>query len=135
MKLYTRWKGPPVSASSQSFRDVKPLTRQEFRDECDINIIMRKYQNTGALPQAWSSPPSALYGDFSEAPDFYEAQQVVVRAQEQFDALPARVRERFANDPARFLDFVHNKENLDEARKLGLLKAEVPPVSPPDPKP
>jgi len=44
----------------------------------------------------------------------------VIVAQSAFDALPARIRERFRNDPAQFLHFMSEDSNLPEMIKLGL---------------
>jgi len=38
------------------------------------------------------------------------------------------LRVRFNNDPAAFLEFVHNPANHDEMGKLGLLENYVPKV-------
>lgn len=107
-------------------------THPEFEAECDINNIMKKYQKNGVLPDGIGV---GMYGDFSDAGDFLDSQNVIQRAQEQFASLPAAVRERFRNDPWSLLMFVHDKANIEEARKLGLLKDEpiavVPPVEPP----
>ncbi|WNK12554.1 MAG: internal scaffolding protein [Microvirus sp.] len=103
-------------------------THPEFKDECDINLIMRKYTKSGVLP---GSVAGAAYGDFSFSGDFLEAQNIILRAKEQFSGLSAELRSRFRNDPALFLDFVHDTRNLDEARKLGLLKDEVVPPAVP----
>lgn len=111
------------------------LARQEFKEECDINNLMARYAATGYLPQPFKSPPVARYEDFASAPDFLEAQLLVLEARDQFMGLPVRVRDRFQNDPMRFLEFVHDEKNRDEARKLGLLKEEPPaPPAPPPPK-
>lgn len=105
-------------------------TRQEFRDECDINTIMAKYGRTGLLPTV---DRQMNYGDFTELPDFMSAMNTVSKANEAFAALPAKVRKRFNNDPAEFCDYVSDPENIDEVRKLGLAK-EVPPAAPDLPK-
>lgn len=102
------------------------LTKQEFRDECDINIVLSRYRD--APPRPWGTPPTLRYGDFADAPDFLNAQLLVKASEEQFLALPAKVRDRFNHNPVAFLNFVHDPKNRDEARSLGLLKAEVPPV-------
>lgn len=39
--------------------------------------------------------------------DCFEALNTVIEAQEQFDALPAKVRERFGNDPEAMLEFLN----------------------------
>lgn len=93
------------------------LTKQAFKDECDINRIMKRFEKTGLLPMP-SAPPQ--YGDYSELPDYQEALNLVIYAQSQFQGLDSRVRERFANDPEQFLKWVNDPNNLDEAIKLGL---------------
>ena len=108
------------------------LTKQEFRDECDINIIVGRY---GATPQPWQNPPTLRYGEFADAPDFLDAQLLVKAAEEQFRTLPAKVRDRFQHNPVRFLEFVHDPNNAAEALSLGLRKPEPPPVSPAPPTP
>jgi hypothetical protein len=35
--------------------------------------------------------------------------------------LPAELRARFENDPAKLIEFIDNSENLDEAINLGLV--------------
>lgn len=109
-------------------------TRQEFADECDINVLMRRYETTGLMP---GDASLMNYGDFTELPDFMTAMNTVARANEAFAALPATVRRRFGNDPGEFVEFVSNPENISEVRKLGLA-ADVPPVpqgEPPEPPP
>lgn len=122
MEFYTQY-NPPPSDSGAVKEYPEEGAKQEFRDECDVNVIMRRVLASGeALPEGVGT-----YGDFSDAVDFLEAQLVVKRAEEQFMSLPSRVRDRFNNDPAALLDFVHGArtpERLAEARELGLL-AEV----------
>lgn len=98
-------------------------TKQSFRDECDINNIMAKYRRTGVLPTLIKENP--MWGDFSNPVDFQEAQNIVIKAVEQFQNLPAHVRERFNNDPQKFLEFTHKKENKEEMGRLGLLKEDA----------
>lgn len=92
-------------------------TKQAFKDECDVNNIVRKINESGIMPPATKQ---ALYGDFSTSQSYQESLNLVIHAQEQFDALPASVRRRFANDPAQFLEFSNDPNNLDEMVKLGL---------------
>lgn len=100
-------------------------TKQSFKDECDINTIMRRYEQTGVLQHLSRGQPQ--YVDATSA-DYQASMELVVAAREMFDALPSRVRERFQNDPASMLAFVDNAENRDEAIKLGLIPAPVPEV-------
>lgn len=104
------------------FKD-KTLAKQEFRDECNINNIMKRFQKTGILPDMIKENP--VYGDFSEPLDYQEALNIVIAAEHQFMGLNAEIRERFGNDPKKFLEFCHNPENADEMEKLGLLSEEA----------
>ncbi len=99
----------------------KGRTKQSFKDECDINLIMAKYQKTGAL--AHFNKFSASYG-FATSEDFASAMRTVTIAQDMFDGLPSSIRNRFANDPSQFLEFVQGADNREEAIELGLFPAE-----------
>ena len=94
------------------------LAQQQFRDECDINNILERFNVTGQLPV---TPLEPQFGDFSGIRDYQSALNAVMSAQDSFDQLPARVRERFANDPAAFVDFCLDESNRDEMKALGLL--------------
>jgi len=96
--------------------------KQSFKDECDINRIMRKYLNTGTIPQGLSV---GRYGDFSDGCDYLEAQVTLKNAEAQFLALPAQLRKELDNDPAKFLDWIHDERNLDELHRLGFLTEEA----------
>lgn len=104
-------------------------TKQSFKDECDINNILAKYQKTGLLEAVNKHQPQ--YGDVTGL-DFQSAMVTIVTAQQMFDDLPSSVRKRFANDPQSFLEFVNNPDNRPEAVKLGLI---VEPDPAPEPAP
>jgi len=94
------------------------LAQQQFRDEADINTIVRRFNLSGELPQGVSVPQ---YGDFTEVSDYHSALNLVIAADDAFMALPAYIRSRFENDAGKFVDFVSDEKNLDEARALGLV--------------
>ncbi|AXH76873.1 MAG: internal scaffolding protein [Microviridae sp.] len=94
-------------------------TKQSFKDECDINRIMARFAVTGMLDFVSRHEPR--YMDCSGI-DYRACMDVVVEANSMFADLPSEVRDRFMNDPARFLDFCSDKENLPELRKMGLAK-------------
>lgn len=94
------------------------LTKQAFKDECDINKIMSKYQKNGQLPDMIKTNPK--FGDFSNPNSYQDSLNLVIHAQEQFASLSAAVRKRFNNDPAQFLEFTADPNNLPEMVKLGL---------------
>lgn len=98
------------------------MTQAQFQDECDINKIMDRYMRTGCLSDPLSQMRPGTYGDFSNLGDYMENMNKVIEAREMFDALPAKVRERFGNNPGAMIDFVMDPNNQEEAVKLGLLE-------------
>ncbi len=96
-------------------------TKQSFSEESNINIIMAKYEKTGMLDHL--ATHQGRYGDFIGGPDYHQALSALRAADEAFETIPAGVRARFDNDPAKFLSFVQDPENLDEMIKMGLAKA------------
>lgn len=103
------------------------LTKQSFKEETDINTIVNRFKINGELPQNVRLP---TYEDFTGVFDFHSSMNAIRQAQEAFDKMPANVRARFHNDPGEFVDFTANKDNLAEARKLGM----VPPEEIPEPE-
>lgn len=99
----------------------KGRTQQQFKDETNINNIMRKYERTGVLPEMRKEVQSE-YGDFSNVATYQESLNLVINAHEAFDSLPARVRREFGDDPLKMVAFCENKDNLERARELGLAK-------------
>lgn len=95
------------------------LTQQHPKDECDINNILRQFNITGQLP---NQPLQPRYGDFSGIGDYHSALNQIIATQDEFMALPANIRSRFQNDPAELIEFLENKDNLEEAISLGLVE-------------
>lgn len=123
-------KNDPPPSPGISFIDDPGFTQQHFREECDINNILDRYAQTGIVPERHG----AFYGDFSEGLEYREALDRLKSTQGEFDALPARTRDFFGNDPARFLDFVSNPENKPHFATIGLIDAVIP-QSPVETKP
>lgn len=81
------------------------LTKQSFRDECDISVIVRNFAVTGTLPQKRQEPQYGVaHGDFQEA------QFALAAARSTFETLSPEVRAKYGdlneivramNDPAR----------------------------------
>lgn len=116
---------PP--AESLEFDHSMDLTDQDAKEDADINNIMAAYLHGEPLP---ANVKLATYGDFYDAPDFNQAQLILSTANQQFDALPSTVRTKFDNDPAKFLAFVHDRNNFEEAKKMGILTQEAAPPPP-----
>lgn len=106
--------------------------QQQFKDECDINTIMRRFGKTGVAPVAAAMPS---YDDYTGIVDFHTAMNAVAQARENFETLPSNVRLRFNNDPGDFVSFCLDDRNRDEALSLGLINTPLPTQSPqPDTK-
>lgn len=108
--------------------DDVTLTKQSFKDECDINQIVDRFLKTGALPENVAVPQ---FGDFDTVNDYQSALAIVMAADEAFMSFPHDFRARFSNDPAQFIEFVHNPANREECIKLGLIEKPLdnPPTS------
>lgn len=104
----------------------KTLTQQQFRDECDINKIIKSYEQTGAFTHVTSKV--GQYADFSNIKSYHEMVDQVLYAQEAFMTLPAPVRARFRNDPGELLQFIQDPSNRDEAATLGLIEKPEPTI-------
>lgn len=113
----------PKLDSDLSFEGDKGLTKQADMKDADINNIMKRFERTGILPDLIVR--DGRYGDFSSVPDYQEALEIVRLADEQFNNLDANIRNRFDNDPAKFLAFASDEKNLVEMEKLGLLNDEA----------
>jgi len=97
------------------------VTKQAYEGETNINNILRKYKLTGVLPNN-SKAALAQFGDFSKVPSYKESLERVIAAQDMFSELPSAVRNRFRNDPQHLIEFLADKNNKDEAIKLGLIE-------------
>jgi len=109
------------------FDGEESRTIQSAKDECDINVIVKRFGVTGVVP---ANVRPAMYGDFLGISDYRSALDAVRLANEDFMQLSSDVRDRFHNDPQEFLEFCSKSENLAEMRKMGLAVPEVPPVEP-----
>lgn len=99
------------------------MTKQSFTAECDVNNILAKYRKTGLIHHLAKHLGS--YEDVSTAPDYQTALNVIIESEESFNLLPAEIRRQFSNDPAQFLDFVHDPKNKDKMIEMGLMKKPV----------
>lgn len=115
---------------SMSF-DGPGRTKQSFKDEADINVLMGRYLESGIFPVAEAAP---IYADVTGY-DFLSSQLRVAQVKGIFSQMPSSVRERFQNDPAQMLDFVADPANHAEAVKLGIAQDRVQaiPVGSPTP--
>jgi len=117
--METRKFGP--RGRSQYFCIGPSMTKQSHTDECNINLIMKRFERTGVLEHVTTYSPQ--WGDFSDTPSSYsDAINQVQAANEMFLSLPSKIRARFDNDAGAYIDFVQNPANAEELNELGLTK-------------
>lgn len=97
----------------------KSKTQQSFKRECNINYIVERARTAGGLPPNNRVPQ---YLDVSKLADYQSAQNTIIQAREAFEALPAKIRLRFKNDPQNMVEFMTHPENAQEAVELGIAR-------------
>jgi len=102
-----------LGTKTPTFKDGR--TKQSFKDETDINQILKRAQKSGTISHL--NKYEARYGDFSGF-DFFEAQLKLSQGREIFDALPVEIRREFRQSSAEFFDYVNDPENKDRLAEL-----------------
>lgn len=97
--------------------------QQHFKDEVDINKMIKKYKKTGLMRGI--SPDKMRFGDFSNVPDYMTLRNKVINIEQLFMKYPSEVRARFDNDASKFVEFMQNSDNFAEAVKLGIVDRDV----------
>lgn len=123
IKPYQHDKVPnPISPSG------KGRASQEFKDDANINSIMRKFAKKEAIDHY--AAYGLQYGEQTPS-DLQAAINNVREAERMFADLPSNVRDRVENDPVKFLEFVQDGSNAEELQQLGLgLAPGVTPETP-----
>lgn len=106
-------------------------TDQSFKDECDVNFIVRNFMKTGQITHL--RHVKGINADLSHVGDFHETMNFLTSAQQHFESLPSHIRARFGNSPSELVAFLQDPKNADEAVKLGLaekIQVEDTPLTP-----
>lgn len=112
--------------------------KQEFKDECNINFVLRNYKKTGVLTHLSDKIP--MYGEVKDM-DLQTAMNVMIEAQDTFMKLPAACRKEFDHDPLKFIEAAQSVEKhpilekhglYDKPKEVPVTKVEV--VNPPSAK-
>ena len=120
-KFFSRFSTP----DSLAIEFGASMTQQHFKDECDINNILRSYR--GKIP---ASEEPAFFMDCTVT-DLQSAYSIAEDIGSRFASLNSEVRAKFNNNPLELLEFVHNADNQTAAIELGLLpKPEPAPAGP-----
>ena len=97
--------------------DKPSPVEQAHKDACDINFIVKRFQQTGVME---AREVRGQFGDFSNIMSYEDAVSAVRQAQELFLQVPAELRARFNHDPGKFIEFLNDPQNADEMVKFGL---------------
>jgi len=97
---------------------------QSHKDEVNINNIVKRHgmdliAKTAALQQF-------TYDD-NPNNDFQETMNAILKAEKSFSSVPSEIRKQFDNNPAKFMDFIHNSDNQQQLIDWGLAKAPETP--------
>lgn len=97
-------------------------THQEFLEDSDINVIVRKYADcAGFVDPSVPRKRKPVYGDFADLGDLQDHMNNVIKVQEIFADLPAEVRIQFENDPIQFAQFASDQRNITKLMDLGVI--------------
>jgi len=97
---------------------------QAHKDEVNINNIVKRHgmdliAKTAALQQ--------FKYDDNPNNDFQETMNMILKAEKSFSSVPSEIRKQFDNNPAKFMDFIHNGDNKQQLIDWGLAKAPETP--------
>lgn len=119
--------GKIIVSSLECNEDV--ITCQSSKFECDINNLMMKYTENGTVEQY----QNGFYDDVSDLNlQYHEALNLINTVKDDFSNLSSNIRDKFASNPFELISFLENKENLDEAIELGLVKKPENWIAPKD---
>lgn len=112
--------------------EVVTATEQAKKNACDVNLIVAKAKKLGVKDPCYQGVPEVLcpqskrmYGDFTSVEDFQTNQNRILKMNQEFMALPAKVRAKFDHDPSKFLAFLLDPKNKQECIDLGIIPKPV----------
>jgi hypothetical protein len=109
-----------VSKNTALVCEDETLAQQNFKDETDLNIMIRKY---GVLPV---NEVNWKEFDATVIPKDYQAlQNMLLEADQAFMSLPAEVRKAADNDPTKFLAMVESQQAEIRKQEKESKKAKV----------
>lgn len=102
----------------------KSLTKQSEKDNCDINLIVKRHASTGHVSHI--NPEAPKFGDFTGATDLKNAIEQVALANARFAELPVEVRRAAENNPHQLLAMLETDDGQLELEEAGLVLTEAP---------
>lgn len=126
-----------ANSSEQPEGKEEARTVQHYKDDADINVIIKRF---GAGAKA--TPAPAGFYTVDREMDYQRSLEHIDAGRAAFMTVPAELRARFDNNPGRFIEYMRDEKNHEEARRFGILEKPKPEPRPmrvevvnPDPKP
>ena len=93
-------------------------TEQSYKDDLDINRLLEPAMKKGLLRHV-----TTFVGEYDDIPfdSFQDAQFIVAKGKNMFEALPSKIRTKFGT-PDKFMEYVQNPENKQWLIDNGVLK-------------
>lgn len=101
--------------------------RQSEKDACDVNLIVAHHRRGGVSTHLVNKVASFGY---VPSTSFLDNMLELRRVKELFMELPAATRKFFLNDPAHFVEYASNPENVKKLVELGLAVPRDKPFPP-----
>lgn len=95
--------------------------KQEFKDDSDINFLLRNLKMEGVLDRV---DVSRWQAGSLEQLTLQEALNIQIEATDLFEQLPSKVRKEFDNNPIKFVQGVESGKYKDLLDENGLLKVK-----------
>lgn len=127
--IAVEWTGEILNLKTGELVKEPSMTKQSFKDECDINNIVRRFEATGILDHINQAHAQGLYQDLPSGLDLQTSLNIIQQAEAAFMALPAAARAEFDNDPVLFVEAFNNPTEAQQERfiALGLATDARPP--------
>lgn len=93
--------------------------QQQFQDEVDVNVIVRRF----GVGQPVALNTMGVYGDFTGVYDYESALERIQGAHDRFMTLPPEVRARFDNDPGKLISAAQSMSEDEFAKVMDPPKA------------
>lgn len=96
----------------QLFCSEPSLTKQSFKDECDINNIVNLFTQTGQMPTV--NTMAEQYGD-SPNITLKTALDLVKNLNQEFDNLSPEIQAGFNDNPREYAQFLSDYEEMPDS--------------------
>ena len=91
------------------------LTEQQYKNECDLNLLIKAYQKSGVPLPA----PVMNCMDCTTVMQFETAKQVIADAESSFECLPSNIRDEFKT-VQNYLQYISDEKNIKDVYERGL---------------